>query len=184
MCIRDRWSREYFELIAEHLNEEGIYAQWVPIYTMSVKDFRNLYKTFSLTFPYTVAFSNVREGEWFTSLPSELILIGSKKSLNLDNIERKFYMLDEESINDLNRVMFHDIMDRTQGETAADRIKSLLLFDSNSIRGYAEDATIITDDNMLLEFSTAMKFLEKKETDVVNDIKRYMVRGEEGYEQS
>ena len=175
------WSKEFFEIIAEHLNEEGIYAQWVPIYTMNVRDFRNIYKTFSFVFPYIIAFSNVRKGEWFTSTPSEIILIGSRKPLNVDNIERKFYMLDKESIDDLNYVMFHNVINRAQGETAADRIKSLLLFDYQTIRGYAEDARIITDDNMLLEFSTAMNFLEQKAIDVVGDIKRYVSRVRKSY---
>ena len=52
------FSKEFFELVNEDLNRDGIFIHWVPIYEFSVEDFRSSYKTFKSVFPYILAFAN------------------------------------------------------------------------------------------------------------------------------
>ena len=57
------YSKEFFEIIKNHLNENGLFTQWVPIYEFSADDFRTLYHTFHAVFPHVVAFGNAGEVE-------------------------------------------------------------------------------------------------------------------------
>lgn len=169
------FSKEFFELSSEHLNEGGIYVQWVPVYEMSVSDFKSFYATFESVFPNTLAFANVKKEERGGPYPSELIVIGSGKPLQIENIRNNFYLLDQESREMLTSIMLHrSIPKRFESEDAADRMSFLLVFSGEQMTGYAEGSEMITDDNMLLEFSTSRNFLRVDREGVMKDITGYL----------
>jgi hypothetical protein len=49
-----------------------------------------------------------------------------------------------------------------------------LIVTNEDIKGYGEEAELVTDDNLKLELSTAKRFLTKNATEVVLDIGRYL----------
>jgi len=163
------FSKEFFELASEDLNEEGLYMQWVSIYQMSPEDFKNFYKTFSSVFPYNIAFANIKSDESGISVPfstSEIILIGSKKKVELNEeiINRNYYLLPESSKQYLDAIYL----------SSGSEIYDLLLFTSEQMEGYADDAKFITDDKPILEFSTAKNVLNQNPKEVINDIERFI----------
>jgi len=160
------YSQEFFELVKEDLNEEGLYVHWVPIYTMSVKDFRNFYKTFNSVFPNVVGFANIKPNE---NTPvkfgtSEILLIGSQKEINLDKIDENYENLPIEL------KQYLDALRLGSGE----EISQLLLFTDEQMQGYAEDAKLITDDKPILEFSTAKNVLIQDPNVVIRDINNFL----------
>ncbi len=162
------YSKEFFELVKEDLSEKGVYAHWIPIYTMSEKDFQNFYKTFREVFPYQLAFANIKSNEDTPAQlkTSEIILIGSKSPIesNEKEIEKGYNLLPESSKQSLNSIKLSSGKD----------FHNLILFTEKDLEGYAQSAETITDDRPLLEFSTAKNVLTQNPEMVLQDINKYM----------
>lgn len=166
------FSKEFFELASEHLNENGLYIQWVSIYQMSPEDFKIFYKTFNSVFPYTVAFTNIKSDE-DTSVKfetSEIILIGSKEKIeiNKDKLKENYNSLPEQSKQYLDAIRL----------SSGDEIYHLLLFTNEEMQGYGKDAELVTDDKPILEFSTAKKVLNQNPEEVIKDIQGFLEKNE------
>jgi len=169
------FSKEFFELAREDLTEKGLFIHWLPIYEFSVEDFRSSYKTFNSVFPYTIAFANVKEDE---QLPVplristiEIILIGSKQKIdiNKEEIKKNFDSLPLKSKQYLNSI----------GLDSSDDILHLLLFTDEQMKNYGEGAELITDDNPILEFSTAKNVLYQSPKEITLDIRNFMAKNNE-----
>ncbi len=162
------FSKEFMELVKEHLKEGGIYTQWAPIYQMRVEDFKNFYKTFNSVFPYVAAFVNVSEKE---NLPVELsttevILLGSEKDIFTEGkLKESFANLPMEAREEYLSAIWIN---------SSDDLLNLLLFVSSEMEGYADNAEYITDDNAALEFSSARNVLFPNPKGVIFDIQNYL----------
>ncbi len=162
------YSKEYFEIISKDLEEEGIFVKWIPIYTMSAEDFRNIYKTFNSVFPYNIGFANIKPTE---DTPvkfetSEIILVGSKKEININ--EEIF----NENYNGLLEISKEQLS--TIRLSSGSEIYHLLLFTNEKMQGYADNARLVTDDNLILEFSTAKNVLNQNPEAVIEDINKFL----------
>ena len=162
------YSKEFFELVKKDLNENGLFIKWVPIYTMSVEDFKSFYKTFNSVFPNTAAFVNINpdEGMPISFETSEIILIGSKEKIEIDEnkISSNYDSLSEKSKEYLKAINL----------VSGEEIYYLLLFRGEQMQGYANEAKLITDDKPILEFSTAKNVFVQKPEEVINDIKNFI----------
>jgi len=164
------YSKEFLELIKEDLSEDGIYVHWNPIYTMSIEDFKNFYKTFNSVFPHNTAFANIKldEDTPVKFETSELIFVGSKNEIFIseEKFNNNYNNLPEISKRQLDSIRL----------SSGNEVYHLLVFTSEQMDGYADDAELITDDNLLLEFSTAKNVLNQNPKYVINDINNF-VRG-------
>jgi spermidine synthase len=160
------YSKEFFELVKEHLSKDGLFVKWVPIYTMSIEDFKSIYRTFNSVFPYVVAFVNLKEGEPFPVklTTSEIILVGSTQKIELENLVNNFDQLPPEAKSYLRVIWIRSASD----------LLNLVLFTSEEIEGYANNAPIVTDDNSILEFSTAKNALVGNPRVIIEDISKFM----------
>jgi len=160
------FSKEFFELASEHLNEDGLYVQWVPIYQMSIKDFKNFYKTFNSVFPNVVAFVNIKAEEEtpIKFNTSEIILIGSKNEIDFNKVNSNYNNLSLESKKYLNGLYLR----------SGKEISNLLLFTESQMQGYVAGARAITDDKPILEFSTAKNVLNQNPKEVIKDINKFL----------
>lgn len=141
------FSEEFFRLSAEHLTEEGIFVQWIPSSAMDEKTFKAFYKTFSSVFPNVMVFANIKETEPLSVkvATSEMLLLGSRREINIEDMEKSFANLPPALQKDLRQV----------GIFSFSNIKALSLASGKELEGFAADAEPITDDNPLLEFSMA-----------------------------
>jgi len=162
------YSKEFLEIVGNHLNENGLYVKWVPIYTMTVEDFQNFYKTFDSVFPNNIAFANIKSDE---DTPvkfetSQILLIGSKNEIefNKTKINENYDSLPSESRQYLDAI----------GLSSGNEISHLLLFTDKDIQNYAENAKIVTDDNLLLEFSTAKKTINQNPRAIIDGINNFI----------
>ena len=162
------YSKEFLELVKDDLNDDGLFVKWVPIYTMSPSDFKNFYKTFSSVFHNNVAFANIKSDE---NTPvkfetSEIILIGSKKDIkiNQSDIESNYKFLPKMSKQQLGLIKLE----------SGREVTHLFLFDDEMMKDYADDAKILTDDNPILEFSTAKRALNQNPKEIIEDIKKFI----------
>ena len=56
------YSREYFELAREHLNEGGVITQWVPLYESTLEAVKSEMVTFFRAFPEGTVWGNTYDG--------------------------------------------------------------------------------------------------------------------------
>jgi spermidine synthase len=168
------YSKEFFEIVKEHLNENGLFVQWTPIYDFSPSDFRSFYKTFHSVFPYVLIFVNqnftlLEKGGIKVYKPTELILVGSISPISVDEalVNMKFDLMKD----DLNKIGIH----------SSKEFFDLLVFNQDQLDGYGNDAPLITDDRPILEFSTPKEVFLKAYTaeDILKDIENFVVKNYE-----
>lgn len=138
-CSSLLFTREFFELVRDRLTPNGLYVQWIPLYSMSREDFSDLYHTLASVFPYQIAFAN--------AYPSgEPIVICSMTPLDRDQtlLRTRF---DSRSAAD------RSLLDYSRLHAAEDLFR-LLLFTEADMASYREDARFLTDDHPRLEFVT------------------------------
>ena len=155
------------ELAKEHLSDDGIFVQWVPIYEMSINDFKSFYKTFNSIFPNVVAFANLKTNEDFPVelQTTQIILLGSDKEfINDENLKLSFDNLFPDKKEYLEAIWLNN----------SDDLLNLVLFTDDQMRGYADSAELITDDNAKLEFSTAKNIISGNPEVVLKDIEDYI----------
>lgn len=69
------FTKEYFELQRAHLHENGLSAQWIPLYSMTMDDFFIFYNTYHSVFPEVHIYKN-RVNSF-----KSLLLIGSEQPI-------------------------------------------------------------------------------------------------------
>jgi spermidine synthase len=161
------FSKEFMELAKEDLVEGGVFVQWAPIYQMSIEDFKSLYNTFNSVFPYVAAFANVKKDE---NLPvklstTQIILLGSTKPFDKKEFRENFNNLPSEIKEEYLKAIWIN---------SSDDLLHLLLFTSDQLKGYADEAEYVTDDNAKLEFSTARNVLSPDPQKVLTDIENFL----------
>ncbi|MBI4823398.1 MAG: fused MFS/spermidine synthase [Nitrospirae bacterium] len=73
--IGNLFSKEFYETASRLLDEEGIFCQWVQLYSLRQEDLKMILRTFSSVFP---------ECSIWNSKTGDILVIGSKKPLRLD----------------------------------------------------------------------------------------------------
>ncbi|MDP3888422.1 MAG: fused MFS/spermidine synthase [bacterium] len=149
------FTKEYYELARERLEDDGIFLQWVQNYDLDKKDLKTMMATFHSVFPEMTV--------WSSSLPNDLMLIGTKKALRLDydGFERNFK--EEKVKRDLERV---DI-------TEAAQILGLFLLDKEGVQRLTKNGKQHTDNHPVLEYSTPFSLDKLTTGQVFEDILLY-----------
>jgi len=80
------YSKEYFELVRNHLNPGGIAAQWLPLYESDEETVKTQLATFFDVFPNGTVWSNYLNGDGY-----DLVLIGrlDESPINIDEMQRR-----------------------------------------------------------------------------------------------
>lgn len=73
------YSREYYELVRDHLNPGGVVAQWLPLYESDEETVKTEFATFFSVFPNATVWSNFLDGDGY-----DLVLIGSRDARRID----------------------------------------------------------------------------------------------------
>jgi spermidine synthase len=80
------YSKEYFELVKEHLNSGGVVTQWVPLYESDAETVKSEIATFFDVFPGGSVWANELSGSGY-----DVFLLGQKDPapVNIDQIEAR-----------------------------------------------------------------------------------------------
>ncbi|HEV7744753.1 MAG TPA: fused MFS/spermidine synthase [Pyrinomonadaceae bacterium] len=132
--VANLFTREFFQLGRERLNDDGIFVQWLQIYQLSTDSLRSVLATFHDTFPYVQVFRV--EGAW---KGKDLLLVGSKTALSLDHIKER--VADQRIGAELARVKIMSEAD----------VKSWYICDEKQLGPAVAGSVINTDDNMHIE---------------------------------
>lgn len=127
------YTREYFELAAEHLRAGGIMCQWLPLYDLSADDLRSVVRTFRQAFRHVLV--------WMTQ--GDAVLIGSNAPILLSEEELADRTTVPGVAADLARVQMGSVTD----------LLSFFVMGTSGVDSFSRDGRINTDDNLYLEFS-------------------------------
>lgn len=149
------FTKEYYEIIKEHLNEGGIFCQWTGMYEHTTKDFKTFLNTFHSVFPYVQIYM----------VGGNVILLGSEESIYLDYpslVERFDSGRIKEHFAMLRYVRYVDFGITDEKLPDVEYFLSFYLMDSREVSDYIRGTEEInTDDMPLIEFETARTHMLK-----------------------
>ena len=128
------YTTEYYETVKARLGERGVMCQWLPIYGLSVENYKSIIASFVAVFPETSL--------WQIGIDS--LLIGSKAPLEFD-LESLAARLAEPTVEEQLRLV---------GLEGAEDFLAEFALDDAAVRAYAAGAPLNTDDNLYLEFAS------------------------------
>lgn len=143
--VGDLFTQEFFRLARTRLKPGGIMCAWFHTYHMGNQDVRALVGTFMSVFPDTYL--------WLIN-DGDIILLGSLSPLAFGgHIDRR--MLTPAIAEDLGRIWIRSAPD----------LASFFIAGPGALAEYAKPAHgLLTDDNMMLEFSAGLKVFESTES--------------------
>ncbi|MFC1476856.1 fused MFS/spermidine synthase [candidate division KSB1 bacterium] len=138
------YTREYFELLTEHLHPGGIITQWVPLYESSPEVVKSELATFFEVFPRGTVWSNDLDGGGY-----DIVLIGHVNAI----------MIDVEAIQ--NRIYDYEHLQVVRSLTDVEFWSLTDLFATYSGKGsdmasWLRDAEINRDRNLRLQYLGGM----------------------------
>jgi Flp pilus assembly protein TadD len=145
--IASLFTRDFYATARRKLAPDGLFTQWIHVYSMSPDDFRMVLRTFSESFPH-VSVWNLQE--------SDFLLIGSVK-------EQQFDYPRLEKILAGNETFKSDLRDLGLSDLYA--VLGFYRMGKKELVALAEGAEFNTDDNARLEFS-APRSLGKSTSDL------------------
>ncbi|MBN2790754.1 MAG: fused MFS/spermidine synthase [Candidatus Delongbacteria bacterium] len=128
------YSQEYFQLCYDHLSDNGMVTQYLPMHKLLTKDYIGILKTFNSVFPNTTL--------WLGH--THTLLVGTKKPMKIDFADFK---VKASKINDI--YLYSEPYS----------LASFLIYDSNSIAELDKNSVICHDDNSYLDFFEMDSFL-------------------------
>ncbi|MFT4577981.1 MAG: spermidine synthase [Nitrospinales bacterium] len=130
------YSKEFYELALDHLEEDGILVQWLPLHLVGREDARSITQTFNNVFP--------ESSVWNSFLTRIVLLVGSREKVNIDRklFDTKLKNPELKKVAEEMKVMsFLDFAD-------------FFITDGNRLSAFLANAGEISDDRPILEFST------------------------------
>jgi len=153
------YTKEYFELVKQHLNPGGVITQWVPLYESHPDVVKSELATFFDVFPQGDVWSNDIQGSGY-----DLVLSGhtTPQQINVDSMQARLNA-DPVAMQSLNDVGFSSAVSllSTYGGQARD------------LAPWLSDAQINTDDNLRLMYLAGMGLNSYQNADIYNDMLRY-----------
>jgi len=133
--VANLYTREFYEVAKSKLRENGIFAQWFHNYSMSLDDFRMVFRTFGEVFPYVSVWELGEE---------DYLLVGSKKEQVFD-----YTTLNE--VYSKNQTLQEDFKDL--GLTDIYGVLSFYRMGRKELMAFSKGAGVNTDDGAQLEYS-------------------------------
>lgn len=162
------FTREFFEIVRDHLNEDGVFCQWAPMYEHDTEDFKIFLKTFHSVFPEVQVYNS----------GTDIILLGANEPMSISYPRLARKLKDPKIERDFNE-MSHAAIPTTF--SYIDEFLSTYKMDAGDVAEYVEgDIQINTDDHAILEFRTALNAMRKRysgdqsTTDPLSDMISFM----------
>ena len=133
--IANLYTREFYQVAKSKLQQDGIFAQWFHNYSMSVDDFRMVFRTFGEAFPHISVWELGEE---------DFLLVGSHRE----------QLLDAEAVQqriDSHPDLKDDLVSLQVGNVSA--ILNFYRMGRKELMDFTKGAAINTDDGAHLEYS-------------------------------
>jgi spermidine synthase len=138
------YSKQYFELVKQHLRPGGIVTQWVPLYESDIATVKSELATFFDVFPNGTVWGNTINGEG-----SDLVLLSQAEPmhLNIDALEDRWDRPDYARVaQSMDAVNFHNATD----------VLATYAGQASDLKGWLSGAEINEDMSMRLQYLAGM----------------------------
>src|SRR5262249_30532541 len=130
---------DYYQLVWQRLNENGVHSQWIPIYSLTGKNLQEILKAFYDVFPKSYVW-------YINSTINPYIVITGKKgegSISFEDIRVGMSLPDPGK--DLASI----------GVTSPYAILDYFLFGPKGLAAYVDDVDPHSDDRMTVEYESS-----------------------------
>jgi spermidine synthase len=160
--VSNLFTKEFYEIVREHLDKGGIFSQWFPRYEMTDYDYKIALNTLHSVFPYIYEFD----------LGGDVIVLASMENFSVEEKINKFRLstkyVDEDIgyiIKSSDQLDIYSQEDYDPYERNYDFIMSYYTGTPEEIAEYIKNIDIVnTDDLPVLEFSTLRNKYPKFQT--------------------
>ncbi len=154
------YSKEYFELVKQHLNPGGLVTQWVPLYESDAPTVKSEIATFFNVFPNGTVWGNSNNGGY------DSVVMGGTgpMRIDLDRIQARLAQPD------------HRPVTESLSEVGFQSLPSLLATyagESGTLQPWLEDAVINRDGNLRLQYMAGLALNMNMETAIYTQILSY-----------
>ncbi|MGA3186406.1 MAG: fused MFS/spermidine synthase [Bryobacteraceae bacterium] len=152
------YSKEYFELVKQHLNPGGVITQWVPLYESDFETVKSELATFFDVFPNGTIWGNDISGEGY-----DIVLLAQVEptKIDIDGLEKRLRRDDYKAVaQSMAEVNFHSIPQLLG--TYAGR--------ASDLKSWLEGAQINKDLNLRLQYLAGMGLNYDKPATIYNEM--------------
>ncbi len=155
------YTKEYFDLVKQHLNPGGVVTQWVPLYESYPDVVKSELATFFDVFPDGTVWSNDIQGKGY-----DVLLAGhaTPEPINIDSLQQRLSRPDYARVN------------QSLGEVGFNSALSLLATYGGQARDLAPwlaDAQINRDSNLRLQYLAGMGLNTYENASIYDEMLRY-----------
>jgi spermidine synthase len=155
------YSKEYFELVKEHLNPGGVITQWVPLYESDTPTVKSEIRTFFDVFPNGTIWGNDIAGGGY-----DLVLLGQAEPSKIDldaldaRLARPDYMRVAASLAEV-------------GFSSLVQLLSTYAGSEPDLRPWLQDAEVNLDSNLRLQYMAGMALNVSREGTIYSEMLNY-----------
>jgi len=155
------YSKEYFELVKQHLNPGGVITQWVPLYESDLPTVKSEIKTFFDVFPNGTIWGNDISGGGY-----DLVLLGQVDPAKIDidtmqqRLDRPDYARVAQSL-------------REVGFPSAVALLSTYAGQEPDLRPWLEGAEVNRDGNLRLQYMAGLALNVSREGSIYTEMLNY-----------
>jgi spermidine synthase len=155
------YTKEYFNLVKEHLNPGGVVTQWVPLYESHADVVKSELATFFNVFPEGTVWSNDIDGKGY-----DVLLAGhaTPQPIDIDALQQRLAQPDYARVT------------QSLGEVGFTSVLSLLSTYGGQARDLAPwlaDAQINTDSNLRLQYLAGLGLNSYENAAIYDEMLRY-----------
>ena len=155
------YSKEYFELVKQHLNPGGVVTQWVPLYESDTDTVKSEIATFFEVFPNGSVWANELNGGGY-----DVFLLGQAQPapIDIDNMGER-----------LNRPDYARVVEslRNVGFTSMSDLLSTYAGQDQDLKPWLQGAAINRDGNLRLQYLAGLALNVSAETIIYNQMLQY-----------
>ena len=155
------YSREYFELVRQHLNPGGVITQWVPLYESDPATVKSEIATFFEAFPNGTVWGNDINGGGY-----DLVLMGQVEPARID-VDAMQQRLDRPEATAVAASL------RQVGFASAVQLLSTYAGQEPDLRPWLKGAEINRDGNLRLQYMAGLALNINREAAIYSEILRY-----------
>jgi spermidine synthase len=155
------YSKEYFELVKQHLNPGGIVTQWVPLYETDLSTVKSELATFFDVFPSGTIWGNDTAGGGY-----DTVLLGQAEptKIDVDQLQEKLERPDQERV---------AASMREVGFGSAIALLSTYAGQGPDLRSWLADAEINRDGNLRLQYLAGLALNKSMEGAIYSQMLTY-----------
>src|ERR1035437_2412663 len=155
------YSKEYFELVKQHLNPGGIDTQWVPLYETDLSTVKSELATFFDVFPSGTIWGNDTAGGGY-----DTVLLGQAEAtkIDVDQLQEKLERPDQSRV---------AASMREVGFSSAIALLSTYAGQGRDLRPWLADAEINRDGNLRLQYLAGLALNKSMEGAIYSQMLTY-----------